>query len=43
MPAIRFRFHRDFVNATLLSLERGDAFYAKNYSNPDRRFKRPEL
>lgn len=34
----RFRFHRDFVNATYLSLERGDAFYDKNYSNPDRRF-----
>jgi hypothetical protein len=34
----RFRFHKEFVNATYLSLERGDAFYAKNYSNPNRRF-----
>ena len=34
----RFRFHRDFLNATYQSLERGDAFYTKNYSNPDRRF-----
>lgn len=34
----RFRFHRDFVNASYLSLDRGDGFYAKNYSNPDRRF-----
>jgi hypothetical protein len=34
----RFRFHRDFVNATYLSLERGDGFYEKNYSNPKRRF-----
>lgn len=34
----RFRFHRDFVNATYLSLDRGDSFYEKNYSNPQRRF-----
>jgi hypothetical protein len=34
----RFRFHKDFVNATYLSLERGDEFYAKNYSHPSRRF-----
>src|SRR3954452_1698676 len=34
----QFRFHKEFVNATYLSLERGDAFYAKNYSNRDRRF-----
>lgn len=34
----RFRFHKDFVNATYLSLERGSAFYTRNYSNPNRRF-----
>lgn len=34
----RFRLHRDFVNATYLSLERGDAFYERNYSNDERRF-----
>ncbi len=34
----RFRFHRDYLNATYQSLEKGDAFYEKNYSNPDRRF-----
>jgi hypothetical protein len=34
----RFRFHKDFLNATYLTLERGDAFYSKNYSNPNRRF-----
>ena len=34
----RFRFHRDFVNATYLSLERSDAFYERNYSSEDRRF-----
>ena len=34
----RFRFHKDFVNATYLSLERGDAFYVRNYSKHDRRF-----
>lgn len=34
----RFRFHRDFVNAAYLSLERSEAFYERNYSNPDRRF-----
>lgn len=34
----RFRFHKEFVNAIYLSLERGDAFYTKNYSNPTRRF-----
>src|SRR5262245_14742010 len=28
----QFRFHKEFVNATYLSLERSDAFYAKNYS-----------
>jgi hypothetical protein len=34
----QFRFHKEFVNAAYLSLERGDAFYAANYSNPNRRF-----
>jgi hypothetical protein len=34
----RFRFHRDFLNAKYLSLERGDGFFTKNYSNPLRRF-----
>ncbi|HSE97567.1 MAG TPA: PEP/pyruvate-binding domain-containing protein, partial [Blastocatellia bacterium] len=33
-----FRFHRDFVNASYLSLERGRAFYENNYLKPDRRF-----
>jgi hypothetical protein len=33
-----FRFHKDFVNATYLSLERGRAFYENNYSNANRRF-----
>lgn len=33
-----FKFHKDFVNATYLSLERGRAFYENNYSKPDRRF-----
>jgi hypothetical protein len=34
----RFAFHKDFVNATYLSLERGRAFYENNYVKPDRRF-----
>ena len=34
----RFQFHKDFVNATYLSLERGRAFYENNYQKPDRRF-----
>ena len=34
----RYRFHREFVNATYLSLERSDAFYERNYSNDERRF-----
>lgn len=34
----RFQFHKDFVNATYLSLERGRAFYENNYLKPDRRF-----
>ena len=33
----RYRFHRDFVNGTYLSLERGDAFQ-QNYLKPNRRF-----
>ena len=33
-----YRFHKDFVNSTYLSLERGRAFYDNNYSKPDRRF-----
>lgn len=34
----RFKFHKDFVNATYLSLERGRAFYENNYLKPERRF-----
>ena len=33
-----FAFHKDFVNATYLSLERGRAFYENNYLKSDRRF-----
>lgn len=33
-----YKFHKDFVNATYLSLERGRAFYENNYLKPDRRF-----
>lgn len=33
-----YKFHKDFVNATYLSLERGRAFYDNNYLKPDRRF-----
>src|SRR5262249_31431463 len=33
-----FAFHKDFVNATYLSLERGRTFYDNNYVNPARRF-----
>jgi hypothetical protein len=33
-----FQFHKDFVNATYLSLERGRAFYENNYQSPNRRF-----
>jgi len=33
-----YQFHKDFVNATYLSLERGRAFYDNNYLKPDRRF-----
>lgn len=34
----RYRFHRDFVNGTYLSLERGQDFFDKNYLKPNRRF-----
>lgn len=33
-----YRFHKDFVNASYLSLERGRAFYENNYFKTDRRF-----
>lgn len=33
-----YQFHKDFINATYLSLERGRAFYENNYSNDRRRF-----
>lgn len=33
-----YRFHKDFVNGTYLSLERGRGFYEKNYLEPNRRF-----
>jgi hypothetical protein len=34
----RFRFHKDFVNGTYLSLERGDEFFRNNYLKENRRF-----
>jgi hypothetical protein len=34
----RFRFHKDFVNGTYLSLERGDDFFRNNYLKANRRF-----
>jgi hypothetical protein len=34
----RYRFHRDFVNGTYLSLDRGQDFFDKNYLRADRRF-----
>lgn len=34
----RYRFHKDFVNATYISLERGRAFFEHNYLRDDRRF-----
>jgi hypothetical protein len=34
----RFRFHRDFVNGTYLSLERGEEFFKNNYLKANRRF-----
>jgi rifampicin phosphotransferase len=33
-----YQFHKDFVNARHLSLERGRAFYENNYLKQDRRF-----
>jgi hypothetical protein len=33
-----YQFHKDFVNAKYLSLERGRAFYENNYLSPARRF-----
>jgi hypothetical protein len=34
----RFSFHKDFVNGTYLSLERGKEFFVNNYLKPNRRF-----
>ncbi|HEX8707431.1 MAG TPA: PEP/pyruvate-binding domain-containing protein [Pyrinomonadaceae bacterium] len=34
----RYTFHRDFVNANYLSLERGREFFENNYLKPNRRF-----
>src|ERR1044071_9715269 len=34
----RYVFHKDFVNGTYLSLERGEEFFKNNYLNPNRRF-----
>ncbi|MEK6278867.1 MAG: PEP/pyruvate-binding domain-containing protein [Acidobacteriota bacterium] len=34
----RYAFHKDFVNGTYLSLERGRQFFENNYLNPNRRF-----
>ncbi|MBC7796179.1 MAG: pyruvate, phosphate dikinase, partial [Pyrinomonadaceae bacterium] len=34
----KFTFHRDFVNATYLSLKRGEDFFKDVYVNPKRRF-----
>ena len=34
----RFPFHKDFVNGTYLSLERGRDFFVNNYINANRRF-----
>ena len=33
-----YQFHKDFANATYLSLERGRAFYDNNFLKSDRRF-----
>src|SRR5437588_10287475 len=33
-----FKFHKDFVNGTYLSLERGQQFFENNYLKPNRRF-----
>jgi hypothetical protein len=34
----RYSFHKDFVNGTYLSLERGSEFFKNNYLNANRRF-----
>src|SRR6266542_3651063 len=34
----RYPFHKDFVNGTYLSLERGQVFFENNYLKPNRRF-----
>jgi hypothetical protein len=34
----RYSFHKDFVNGTYLSLERGAEFFKNNYLNANRRF-----
>ena len=34
----RYRFHKDFVNGTYLSLERGQVFFENNYIRANRRF-----
>ncbi|HEX8650527.1 MAG TPA: PEP/pyruvate-binding domain-containing protein [Pyrinomonadaceae bacterium] len=34
----RYAFHKDFVNGTYLSLERGEEFFQNNYLKPNRRF-----
>src|SRR6266542_4974071 len=34
----RYKFHKDFVNGTYLSLERGREFFENNYLKPNRRF-----
>src|SRR5689334_7486083 len=36
--AKRYMFHKDFVNATYLSLDRGQDFFQKNYIDQNRRF-----
>src|SRR5260370_23874832 len=33
-----YRFHKDFVNGTYLSLERGQVFFENNYLKANRRF-----
>jgi hypothetical protein len=35
---LRYSFHKDFVNGTYLSLERGREFFENNYLKPNRRF-----
>jgi hypothetical protein len=34
----KYPFHKDFVNGTYLSLERGKVFFENNYLKPNRRF-----